>query len=83
MKFECPKCQSQLKYWEEYGFAKEKLVNKLTGELNKKVRKSNEFGIETHGLTCTNENCRFEYNGNAKDNEKNYDQLDFVLERTL
>jgi transcription initiation factor IIE alpha subunit len=83
MKYECPKCKSQLKYWEEFGFAKERLINKQTGELNKRIRTSNEYELGTHGLTCTNRSCRFKYYGNFTANEKVYDYLDIVLERTL
>ena len=80
MKYVYPKCQSQLTYWEEFVFKKERTVNKATGELNKKTRKTKEIDIETHGLACSNEKCRFEYNGNSKANQDHYPQLDRILE---
>lgn len=80
MKFECPKCQSHLKYWEGYEFVKERLVSKSTGQLDQKVTKAKEFSLGTHGLICTNSNCNFEYEGYYSWNDENYDHLADLLE---
>lgn len=83
MLYECPKCQSQLKYWEEFVFHKERRINKQTGKLNKKVISSNEIELELeleqHGISCTK--CDFEYYGNENGNDITYQYLNKILEK--
>ncbi len=78
MKYKCPKCQSQLKYWNEFMFHKERTINKYTGKLNKKITKSKELELEQHGLKCTK--CDFEYYGNVSGNSEVYKHLDYIFE---
>lgn len=80
MKYVCPKCQSQLKYWEEFIITKERKINKATGKINKKITTVGEVDAVTHGLTCTNEQCDFEYNGNFVANKEYHPQLDRIFE---
>jgi len=40
-KYVCPICRGKLKFWQEYIFNRERLVNIYTGKLNKKSFKSN------------------------------------------
>lgn len=77
MKYECPKCQSQLKYWKEFLFDKERTINKQTGRLNKKITKSKETELDQHGISCTK--CDFQYYGNENGNDDVYEHLDKIF----
>lgn len=77
MKYVCPVCQSQLKFWKDYGFEKQRLVNENTGILNKKITKTNEYEDETSGLSCTS--CDFHYYSNYH-NKIEYSYLDNIFE---
>jgi len=81
MKYECPKCQSQLKYWEEILFDKERTINKRTGKLNKKVTRSNEIELEQHGISCTK--CDFHYYGNENGNDVDYEHLNAIFDQSI
>lgn len=80
MKYECPECGSQLKYWEEFVFDKERTINKNTGKLNKKINKTTEVELETSGIRCVNYSCGFHYYGNLKDSDERYVHLDEIFE---
>ncbi len=77
IKYECPNCQGQLKYWSEFLFNKERTINKQTGKLNKKVSRSKEIGLEQHGLKCTK--CDFYYYANENGNDKIYEHLNKIF----
>lgn len=79
MRYECPNCKSQLKFWKQYGFNKERLVNKKTGSLNKiEKRSKEEFELYTQGLACTK--CDFVY-FNVANNEIEYENLNHIFDK--
>ena len=85
MKYECPKCQSQLKYWEEFVVTKHKTINKSNGAFNIKIERSIEIPMDTQGIVCTNKNCDFEYNGDSRfrTGEDQNEKMDDVFEQTI
>lgn len=76
MRYECPKCQSQLKFWREFVYDKVRLVNKRTGGLNKNVSKTQGVELDTCGLKCTNNTCDFSHYAN--ESLDGFDHLDDV-----
>jgi len=78
MKYECPKCKGQLKYWVEVLSDKERTINKSTGKLNKKVTRSSEIELEQEGIKCTK--CDFYYYGNLNGNDEKHEHLDAIFE---
>jgi glutaredoxin len=77
VKYVCPQCESALKYWKQYGFNKEQLINKNTGALNKTIKKNREYPLYTQGLSCTN--CDFIYYNTAP-NDVEYEHLNHIFD---
>lgn len=80
MRYECPKCQSQLKSWCEYVLNQERTINRRTGNQNKSIKRSEPEPLDTFGLSCTNGNCDFTYYANGG-NEKKFDFLEEILDK--
>ncbi|MGJ0846551.1 hypothetical protein ACR77J_07675 [Tissierella praeacuta] len=82
-KYVCPKCDSQLKVYEEYLFQKEKTIDIKTGKPNKKITHTKPERVDLPiGLQCTK--CDFIYSGyHLVSNETpstSYDYLNELIE---